>query len=149
MEKFYIDKGMIENAAPKKAGKRRTLTAMEFTLCMDRDMNREEHYISPGGYILNGKEFNFMDSEGWIDEEDRSKVHFVVRNFDTDSYETSVCPSDTRGEFGEFYVYTGETDEPEVNAIAVEDLIFYFGDKEIRCPKKALRSANKCREEAA
>lgn len=119
------------------------LTGMSFTLKMDRPIKREQHYISPGGYILNGKEFDFCRSQGCIDDRDKSKVHFYVDDID-ESYSEDITPEDVSGEFSEFFVYTGEYDEPEINAVRVEGLKFYFGNDLVECPRQALESANEC-----
>ena len=119
------------------------LSGMSFTLIMDRPVEREKYYISPGGYNLGGKQFDFCHSEGEIDTNDRTRVHFYVDDFDED-YSQTIVPADIWKTFSEFFVYTGEYDEPEIHPVGVENIRFYFDNVLFNCPIPALESANKC-----
>jgi len=118
------------------------LTGMSFTLVMDRPIDKDCHYICPGGYVLNGKSFDFCEHQGTIDSRDRTKVHFFVDDFDEESEYEPIVPADIWGKFEEFFVYTGEPGEPEIHAIGVENIRFYFDGILFNCPKPALDSAN-------
>ena len=119
------------------------LNGMSFTLKMDRPIVSEKHFISPGGYNLGGKQFDFCKSRGVIDSSDSTKVHFFVDDFDED-YSKQIVPVDIWKKFSEFFIYTGEYDDPEIRAIGVENIRFYFDGVLFNCPKPALDSANKC-----
>ena len=119
------------------------LTEMFFDLFMDREIDRDRHYVSPGGYELNGKQFDFMTFEGKIDEKDRKLLHVSVYGPDLVSYEQPVEKEDLDGEFQEFFVYTGEYDEPEIRPVRIENLVFYWSDgTETKADDRLLKSAN-------
>ena len=118
------------------------LTGMSFTIKADRPIQKR-HYISPGGYKLNNKQFDFCASEGVIDSQDKKKMHFFVHNFD-ETYSLEIQPIDIWQKFGEFFIYTGENDDPEINIIGVEDIKFYFDNILFACPEPAYISANEC-----
>ena len=59
---------------------------------MDRLIDPEKHYISPGGYELifdNDKsiQFDFNDYEGAVRKEGPTILDFIMRNLDEDSIE--------------------------------------------------------------
>jgi len=106
------------------------INAMEFTIKFDRNIDKNIHYISPGGYSVNGKQFDFMDYEGSIDGD---KLHCTVHNFDKDLFEeaaednyTSLSLSDFRKGFDEFFIYTGEYDDAEIIPKEILNLTVYF-----------------------
>lgn len=108
------------------------LHAMSFTMKMDRAIDKDKHYISPGGYECNGKCFDFNESAGYIDEEKPDHVRFELRDYDDslgeEDKETLVTPRDIKKGFEEFYVYTGEENAPEINPVEVTDFEFEFYD---------------------
>lgn len=118
------------------------LTEMEFDLVMDREIEKK-HYISPGGYELNGKPYDFFTYSGKIDTDDRKRLHVNVYDPDLDSFEVPVFKSDLEGEFSEFFIYTGEYDDPEIMPVKVENLMFYWSDHtETKADERLLESAN-------
>ena len=140
------------------------LIGMGFTLQMDREIDPEKHYISPGGYILNGKHFDFFTSRGSRVDGDNTKVEFWVEDFDEDFYKESyvdehggdenpepITEEDCEaGEFSEFFIYTGEGDDEICGVLSVLDISFAFDDgKEIylKNDSPTVRSANRCIEE--
>ncbi len=118
------------------------LTGMSFTLKMDREIDKKSHYISPGGYNLNEKPFDFCQSFGTIDDQDHTKIHFYVCDFDESCSPNEITPTDIWGYFSEFFIYTGEQDEPEIRPMAIENLRFYFDGILFDCPGRTLISAN-------
>jgi len=108
------------------------LHSMSFTLKMDREIDKNKHYISPGGYECNGKFFDFNHYEGTILKDRPDCVRCDVTDYDgtlgEDDTGTIVTPRDIKKGFEEFYVYTGEADEPEINPVEVTDFEFEFYD---------------------
>ena len=104
------------------------LMGMSFVLVMDREI--DNHYICPGGYELaNGKRFDFLESVGKVLSQDWHKVKFEVSVFDTDYAEENgiaeITEDDLKQNFNEFFVYTGEHDDPEIKVVGIEDLVFH------------------------
>lgn len=114
-------------------------------LLMDRPIRKGAggHYISPGGYeftFADGKtyRFDFNESSGTVSNDSRI-VNFELRNFDTslrpdgtteDAFYRSFFESAhhpvTR--INEFFVYTGEYDEPEIHVKAVNSFLLELVD---------------------
>lgn len=122
------------------------LTQMQFDLKFDRPIDRNKHYISPGGYTLNNKTFDFNRFTGTIIDD--NILQCVVNDFDEDyAIENGikeVVPEDVTKNFSEFYIFTGEYDDPEINALSVDNLYFWFDNTRFNCPSETLKSANKC-----
>lgn len=122
------------------------LTGMSFDLQFDRPIILGKHYISPGGYNLNGKQFDFCEFAGTITEKPDT-LRCDVYNFDEDYAREndveSITPADIIGDFTEFFVYTGEYDDEPINPVKVSNLAFYFdGREKYFCPPLTLKSAN-------
>lgn len=122
------------------------LEGMSFVLVMDREI--KDHYISPGGYELaNGKRFDFLMSVGNVLAQDRHKIKFDVSVFDTDYAEENgvlnITEDDLKQNFTEFFVYTGEYDDPEIEVTGIEDLVFYLGSGDCLASNKQLESIRK------
>lgn len=67
---------------------------MAFTIEFDRPVT-EEHYIIPGGYTLNGKEFDFFTTE-WDKIKD-NELRFFVSDFDHETFpDTVITTEDTK-----------------------------------------------------
>lgn len=113
------------------------LLGMEFTLTMDRQIEKDKHYISPGGYEMNGKKFDFMDYEGTVIGD--NKIFCRLRQPDEDMEEIT---EDDIKPFKEFYVYTGEGDDEEINPVAISGLTFIFNDKIVKANSEVERSVN-------
>ena len=96
---------------------------MYISLLMDRPIDKEKHYISPGGYEFNfnGKNipFDFCMSSGTICKNPRM-IEFELRELDLTTFPESEkllnksCLKNVR-KIEEFYIYTGEHNEPEIN----------------------------------
>ena len=106
---------------------------MEATIRFDRNIEPAQHYISPGGYEMtfsNGKtvEFDFMDFEGAISVEDPTVMLFEVGYLDTDCFPDAEFLETFTGsitEISEFFVYTGEDNEPEIYPVELIELRMY------------------------
>ena len=112
------------------------LDNMTLTVKMDRSIDPRVHYISPGGYELlfsNGETiaFDFCESCGTVDKNDKSIVRFYLRDLDTDSFPKaenlveSLLLSKVK-EVVECYIYTGEESEgdKEINPVAITEMCF-------------------------
>ncbi len=102
----------------------------------DRPIDKDRHYISPGGYEMTfaGKPvpFDFMDYEGNVKEDDPAVLCFNDFRPDTSSFpEADTLTEEVVRQFDgikEFFVYTGEVDEPEINPVKIERLEFWFAN---------------------
>ena len=129
---------------------------MEIGLRMDREIQPEVgHYISPGsyGFDVAGHEvrFDFMTSEGYIQDDDRRKIHFILSDLDVGSFPEAKQLFDeqfykTISGITEIFVFTGEDDEPEINLESVEFIEFFddrWSSKYIEIPKQYIDELNK------
>lgn len=128
-QEFKIEKGFSEQ---KQEAEEVILTGMEMHIEFDRPYNNEEHYISPGGYELNGKQFDFFTTYGYTAEAGNI-VEIEVEDPDLDAFPVPVTKQDVieankNGKFDEFFIYTGESDEPEINPVSIKQLTFHFSD---------------------
>lgn len=120
------------------------LQKMEFSIRFDRPVN-EKHYIIPGGYTIkadrphqnnNGRQsdlitFDFCDEDRYIDETDPCVMHFQVRNLDPEYGNSNEELNKTTlktANFSEFFVYTGEDDDPEIKPVQICTLAFIMDD---------------------
>lgn len=94
---------------------------MLMTIEFDRPVTGEEYYIMPGGYevIAAGKnyQFDFLETCGCIDHMNPKRVCFQAEGADLASFpemEELKKHLHEITEIVEFYVYTGEYDEPEI-----------------------------------
>lgn len=107
----------------------------------DRPIEKDKHYISPGGYDIrfqaeNGEEidiqFDFEDYEGSISDKDPHVLECVQKNPDysvfSEIYYITEYMLRHIVSVSEWFIYTGEDDEPEI--IPVE--IFNVGFEIIR-----------------
>lgn len=112
------------------------------SLKMDRPIDLDAHYISPGGYhvIAGEKEygFDFNLSFGNIDDDDPTVIHFELRDADTDTFpEIGEMRKHLHevNKFDECYVYTGEQGEPEIHPVKIlEFIIEDSGEGKRECP---------------
>lgn len=126
------------------------LVAMDLQIKFDRPAGKE-HYIIPGGYEMNGKNFDFNETTGYIDKEDKTIIHFELDDFNGDlgcnKYENkpiTITEKDIKKGFTEFYIYTGEIGEPEILPVEILEMAFHFNNgKSLKADKKILESANK------
>ena len=124
------------------------LLSMSFTLVCDREIPKENnpYYISPGGYeLVNGKRFDFFSSIGNVDPENRTKVEFDVLELD-DEYSDVITEKDLKKPFTEFFIYTGEYDDPQIGIQEVKDVEFEVErdgeSKIVHETKKQMKSIN-------
>ena len=113
--------------------------AMIFTLQMDREIDKAKHYISPGGYEFKSSEnneslqFDFCNYSGYVDVNDKSKILFECEFLDDESF-SSIHDKLTKlfceniNEIVEFYIYTGEDGDPELNLSKIIDISLLFTD---------------------
>lgn len=102
----------------------------------DRNIDPEKHYITPGGYevvLEDGAlvQFDFMDYEANIDPDDRTVLHCYMRNLDTVSFPGAdkLLKGDcVIKKFEDFYIYTGEDDEEEINPVELIDVSIMDND---------------------
>ena len=94
---------------------------------------RGEHVISIGGFEMtfdNGKtvRFDFLDFNGHIESDDPSVLNFELHGLDVDAFPDSEFLKTFAGKvtaIKEFYVYTGEAEDPEINPIKLKALFLY------------------------
>lgn len=101
---------------------------------MNRDINPEKDYVSPGGYemVMDGKKINF-DFEEYIGgrvKEDDSLLEIEVKNPDWNTFPEmkDITKDMLRNitEITEFFVYTGEPGESDLKPISLEYVSFVF-----------------------
>lgn len=101
---------------------------------MNRPVNRDKDYISPGGYemAMNGKciQFDFEKYEVWVDDKDSSIVHIMGKNPDYDEFEEldNITVSDlcNVSSITEFFIYTGEPGETDLKPVKLLNCTFAF-----------------------
>lgn len=89
-----------------------------------------DHIISPGGYTMTfgskKVEFDFEDYEGVIDEKTKDTLHIEQKNPDYNAFKEllSLTEDDLSklSEITEFYVYTGENCDLEINPVELMEL---------------------------
>lgn len=69
---------------------------MEFDIWHSRCIQPGELQTSPGGYEImldDGRkyQFDFTESEGWVDESDRHIAHYIVKGLDTGVFPESTA----------------------------------------------------------
>ena len=112
---------------------------MIFVLQMDREIDKDKHYVSPGGYEFKSSksdepsQFDFFDYAGYIDSNDKTKILFETELLDGQSFpgiidklNKSFC--EDINEITEFYIYTGEDEDPELNLSKIIDISLLFTD---------------------
>lgn len=122
------------------------------TIKMNRAVDKENDYISPGGYefVMNGKnvQFDFEESQTMIDKEDPSIIHIMQRDPDYDCFKEllSLTKEDLKNvtEIPEFFVFTGKMGETDLAPVSLLDCSFVlpYGDfRKIDIPKDACKKA--------
>ena len=113
--------------------------AMIFVLQMDREIDKDKNYVSPGGYEFKSSkseeplQFDFFDYAGYIDSNDRTKILFETELLDKQSFpgiidklNKSFC--EDINEITDFYIYTGDDEDPELNLSKIIDVSLLFTD---------------------
>lgn len=114
-----------------------SLYAMNYTLEMDRPVDFEKHYISPGSYELekNGRICRFDFYESTMNEGRNNTLAVEVADFD----EEYARDNDFKNEFDdykdifnfhytEFFIFTGEDNDEEINVSKLINLTYTFCD---------------------
>jgi hypothetical protein len=112
----------------------------------DRPIEKGVHVISPGGYEMsfsNGKtvQFDFMDFDGDIDKEDTTVLRCHMETLDTDAFPDSEFLKTFTGsvtEIKEFFVYTGEPNDSEINPVELKSLFLYNDNNDNISIKRSL-----------
>ncbi len=113
--------------------------AMIFVLQMDREIDKDKNYVSPGGYEFKSSkseeplQFDFFDYAGYIDSNDKTKILFETELLDEQSFpgiigklNKSFC--EDINEITDFYIYTGDDEDPELNLSKIIDISLLFTD---------------------
>ena len=103
------------------------LKEMYIKLKMDRSVDPDIHYISPGGYSINNKWFDFNKTQGDRTESDDTVVEFMLFDYE-EGDEGPVTLEDLKKGFDDFYVYTGEDEDPPIFVEKVLEIGFQFED---------------------
>ena len=116
---------------------------MYATLQMDREIDPTRHYISIGGFEFCFKKgikigFDFNSSIANV-QKNPTTIKFECDDLDCDSFPEAallgMLLSDSEVDrIEEFYVYTGEKEEPEINPESVLALSFDVNGKMIDIP---------------
>lgn len=108
---------------------KKILNGMEFDVLFDGNIDKDNpgHFVSPGGYVLNGKWFDFFDYEGRIDKKEKNRVHILVNNIINRDEE--IIDKDCNGLFSDFVVHVGsDLCAPDRLPVLIEKLTFLFKD---------------------
>mgnify|MGYP000095021673 CR=1 FL=1 len=97
------------------------------TIEMDRPIEKEKHYISPGGYEVVTDDgtsygFDFHRVYGNVDTDLPNRIHFECCEIDTETFPDAnkLCQVlEHITTFPEAYVYTGEEEDPEIHVQAI------------------------------
>lgn len=121
------------------------VTRMVMDIKFDRPINPDRHYISPGGYTMicekQNYSFDFMDYEGSVDKDDPTIFHAEVYHLDRDySNDMSKFNSKKIENIEEFYIYTGEYDDPEIIPLEILSLTIEQHLTTTNVDKKLLKS---------
>ena len=122
---------------------------MYLNIKMDRKIDTNKHYISPGGFEIkfdDGKTiaFDFNESESWVDETNKDVMCFRLKDLDNESFpDAKTLPEYLQKhkvtEVVECYVYTGEDNEPKINPIEIENMTFDFNEYVTEIPSHILK----------
>ena len=102
----------------------------------DRPIDKDRHVISPGGYEMtfnNGEtvRFDFKGCSGRIDPADNRVFKCEMSILDIEAFPDSEFLKTFTGSvtaINEFFVYTGEVGDPEINPVELKAL-FMYNDK--------------------
>jgi hypothetical protein len=127
------------------------MVSMYAKIKFDREIDTDKHYISPGGYEmtfvnnLGGNPttvcFDFTTYIGNVDKKEPTILHCEMEDLDVDVFHESLFIEHFLGtisEIKEFYVYTGEDDEPEINPVELLELRLSHGNYVIPADEKVL-----------
>lgn len=125
------------------------LDGLIYDLIFDREIT-DDHYISPGGYEIKiaGQKIplDFTCYSGTIDKKEPCKLHVEHKGLDIaafpDAGKIKATDDLTTMMFTEFFVFTGEDDEPEINPVRVENLVLDFCEMAVPAEPQLLESAS-------
>lgn len=96
----------------------------EMTVRMDRSVDLDHHYISPGDFEVTANEkqyqFGFCLSNGYVHEEDPTIVSFTLEEPDYAAFPDMAELKNNLNKitkFDDFYIFTGEEEDPEINPV--------------------------------
>lgn len=129
------------------------LKGMYFDVVFDRKIEKNKYYISPGGYEVKYKDksyrFDFETFEGNVDDNDSKLLHCHVYNLDDSNIGLHNYLSDINiitmrnATYKEFFIYTGEYDDPEIYPVRIKNLSYEFlSGKTYDVPRKLLNEVN-------
>lgn len=117
------------------------ITRMFADIMFDREIDPKKHYISPGGYeimSIDGDllQFDFEDYIGNVDQVNKHVLHVEHSNLDLSAFPDAVSLEQFLHKFKcftDFFVYTGETCEPEIKPVKAFNIVFVdrYGDQQI------------------
>ena len=118
------------------------LFGMRFVADFDRPVDPDKHYLSPGGYsveLRDGRKIEFDFFEHYGNRVGTHSVAFEMSELDTSTFpESEILTVDSMVgcNFDEFFVFTGEYDDPEIYMTNVHDVVFTYdgGDRLIDIP---------------
>lgn len=117
---------------------------LTFRMCATLEFNRpidsEQDYISPGGYEMTmlGRDicFDFEEYYGSINKENPCLLEACMKNPDFDCFEdlalVTVEMLENVENILEFYIYTGEDDESDLEFVGIKELYFVLPYEEYR-----------------
>lgn len=117
---------------------------------MDRPI-KDGHYIVPGSFtfVFNNQcvEFDFSESSRHDDVVNQDQVSFLLKDLDITAFPKSKAMLSTDflksiNNIEEFFVYTGEKDELEINLNRILDINFVLDGEVIHIPQDILNAYN-------
>ena len=121
---------------------------MYATLQMDREIDPTRHYISIGGFEFRFRNsvtigFDFNSSIANV-QRDPTAIKFECDDLDCDSFPEAallgMMLSDSEVKrIEEFYVYTGEREEPEINPEKILSLSFCVDERMVDIPDSIIQ----------
>ena len=124
------------------------ITRMYADVLFDREITND-HYISPGDFTVednNGNElhFGFQSSDSWVDSYNNRLLHIEQRCLDVNCFPNADKLEqflDNLKCISQFYIFTGEPYEPEINPVKVIDMAFCGTDKDYYIKSEYLEHA--------
>ena len=125
---------------------------MHLDIKMNREVNSDKDYISPGGYTMavpnKVVNFDFSESSISIDKKDRSIIHIEQRNPDYNEFPDLLSLTEENLEsimdIPEVFIYTGEPGETDLKPVKVLGITFvlpYNNFKNIKIPDSVINKA--------
>lgn len=116
-------------------------------ILFDREIDKNKHYVSPGSYqvlLKNGRSiyFDFDTFYGNVSDENPRVLECEMCGLDTVSFPEAkdFNPKDMVS-IQEFFVFTGEYDEPEIHPVKLLSLEFSVDDMDYPVPEHIVKGA--------